>query len=221
MIGAFFGSFMPGIVGGDAVRAYYLNKKAKKMSLTLASIFMDRYLGYASLMLIGISAAPFAFGYFGNSPYKWIMPFIFVSFVVGSLLFFMLQIGRRFRGMSEFYEYFSALKTRKGTIINAVLISFFVQFVNFFLVITLAAGMGEKIPLLMLFVFLPIIITITMLPISISGLGVREGSFVILLGLIGVKSEIATSLSLAWFFSVFVGSLPGLAIYFALSKKPK
>jgi uncharacterized membrane protein YbhN (UPF0104 family) len=219
MIGAFFGSFMPGIVGGDAVRAYYLNKKAKKMSLTLASIFMDRYLGYASLMLIGISAAPFAFGYFGDSPYKWIMPFIFSAFVVGSLLFFMLQIGRRFRGMSEFYEYFTSLKTQKGTIINAVLISLLVQFLNFLIVITLAAGMGEKIPLLVLFVFLPIIITITMIPISISGLGVREGSFVILLGLIGVRSEIATSLSLAWFFSVFVGSLPGLAIYFALTKK--
>ena len=221
MIGAFFGSFMPGIVGGDAVRAYYLNKKAKKMSLTLASIFMDRYLGYASLMLIGISAAPFAFSYFGDSPYKWIMPFIFAAFVVGSILFFVLQIGKRFRGMSEFYEYFTALKTQKGTIINAVLISFLVQFLNFFIVVTLAAGMGEKIPLLVLFVFLPIIITITMIPISISGLGVREGSFVILLGLIGVKSEIATSLSLAWFFSVFVGSLPGLAIYFALPKKPK
>jgi hypothetical protein len=58
-----------------------------------------------------------------------------------------------------------------------------------------------------------------MIPISISGLGVREGSFVILLGLIGVRSEIATSLSLAWFFSVFIGSLPGLAIYFARSRK--
>lgn len=221
MIGAFFGSFMPGIVGGDAVRAYYLNKKAKKMSLTLASIFMDRYLGYASLMLIGISAAPFAFSYFGTSPYKWIMPFIFAAFVVGSLLFFMLQLGKRFRGMSEFYEYFTSLKTQKGTIISAVLISLLVQFLNFFIVVTLAAGMGEKIPLLVLFVFLPIIITITMIPISISGLGVREGSFVILLGLIGVRSEIATSLSLAWFFSVFVGSLPGLAIYFALPKNQK
>jgi uncharacterized membrane protein YbhN (UPF0104 family) len=201
------------------VRAYYLNKKAKKMSLTLASIFMDRYLGYASLMLIGISAAPFAFSYFGDSPYKWIMPFIFAAFVVGSLLFFILQIGKRFRGMSEFYEYFTTLKTQKGTIINAVLISFLVQFLNFFIVVTLAAGMGEKIPLLVLFVFLPIIITITMIPISISGLGVREGSFVILLGLLGVKPEIATSLSLAWFFSVFIGSIPGLAIYFARTKK--
>jgi len=123
--------------------------------------------------------------------------------------------------MSEFYEYFTALKKQKGTIINALLISFLVQVLNFSIVVTLAAGMGEKIPLLVLFVFLPIIITITMIPISISGLGVREGSFVILLGLIGVKSEIATSLSLAWFFSVFVGSLPGLAIYFRLPRKPK
>ena len=220
MIGAFFGSFMPGIVGGDAVRAYYLNKKAKKMSLTLASIFMDRYLGYASLMLIGISAAPFAFSYFGDSPYKWAMPFIFAAFVVGSILFFLLQLGKRFRGMSEFYEYFTTLKTQKGRIFKAMLISFFVQLLNLFIVVILAAGMGEEIPLLALFVFLPIIITITMIPISISGLGVREGSFVILLGLIGVKPEIATSLSLAWFFSVFVGCLPGLAIYFALSKKP-
>jgi len=126
MIGAFFGSFMPGIIGGDAVRAYYLNKKAKKMSLTLASIFMDRYLGYVSLMLIGISAAPFALRYFGASPYKWLMPFIFVAFIIGSILFFGLQVGKRFRGMSEFYEYFSMLKTQKGTIIKAVLISFIV-----------------------------------------------------------------------------------------------
>ena len=219
MIGAFFGSFMPGIIGGDAVRAYYLNKKAKKMSLTLASIFMDRYLGYLSLMLIGISAAPFAFGYFRDSPYKWIMPLIFAAFVVGSILFFVLQVGKRFRGMSEFYEYFADLKTKKGTVVKAVLISFLVQFLNFFIVVILAAGMGENIPLLLLFVFLPIIITVTTIPVSISGLGVREGAFVILLGLINIRPEIATSLSLAWFFSVFIGSIPGLAIYFALTKK--
>jgi len=219
MIGAFFGSFMPGIIGGDAVRAYYLNKKAKKMSVTLASIFMDRYLGYVSLMLIGISAVPFALRYFGDSPYKWLMPFIFVAFIAGSFLFFGLQVGKRFRGVSEFYEYFTTLKTKKGTIVKAVLISFFVQFLNFFMFAILATGMGEKIPLLLLFVFLPIVITITTVPISISGLGVREGAFVILLGLIGVKPEIATSLSLSYFFSVFVGSTPGLAIYFAINKK--
>ena len=33
MMGSFFGTFLPGIIGGDAVRAYYLNKDAKKISL--------------------------------------------------------------------------------------------------------------------------------------------------------------------------------------------
>src|SRR3990172_7839774 len=65
MIGAFFSSFLPGVIGGDVVKAYYLNKDAKKISLTLASIFMDRYLGYVSLMLIGIVAFPFSLRFFG------------------------------------------------------------------------------------------------------------------------------------------------------------
>lgn len=220
MIGAFFSSFLPGVIGGDAIRAYYLNKDAKKISLTLASIFMDRYIGYVSLMIIGISAFPFALGYFGESVYRWIMPLIFAAFAIGSFLFFSLQLGRRFRVVSEFYEYFSSLKSKKGVILKVLIVSFIIQFMNFLIVIVLAMAMGEDIPALVLFVFLPIIITITSLPISISGLGVREGSFVLLLGLIGVKPEVATSLSLAWFFSVFIGSLLGLFAYIKHTNNP-
>ncbi len=213
MIGSFFSSFLPGVIGGDVVKAYYLNKDAKKLSLTLASIFMDRYLGYASLMAIGIAAFPFTLIFFGGSAYKWVMPAIFVSFVIGSFLFFGLKIGKRFRTVSEFYDYFVSLKERKDVIMKAVMLSFLVQFMGFSAVALLASAMGENIPVLLLFVFLPIVITISSLPISISGLGVREGTFVILLGLIGVRPEVATSLSLSWFFSIFVGSLPGLGAY--------
>jgi uncharacterized membrane protein YbhN (UPF0104 family) len=174
---------------------------------------MDRYLGYVSLMIIGMAAYPFALRFFGESVYRWVMPVIFVAFIVGSILFFGLQIGRRFKTVSEFYEYFVSLKTRKDVIAKAVVISIGVQATGFIAVAILASAMGEKIPILLLFVCLPIIITITSLPISISGLGVREGSFVLLLGLIGIKPAVATSLSLSWFFSSFVGSIPGLAAY--------
>lgn len=213
MIGSFFSSFLPGVIGGDVVKAYYLNKDAKKISHTLASIFMDRYLGYVSLVLIGIIAFPFSLKFFGGSPYKWVMPAIFVSFVVGSFLFFGLQLGRRFRTVSEFYDYFGTLWGKPGVMVKAVLISALIQLTGFLAVAMLSRAMGQQIPFLTLFVFLPIIITITTIPISISGLGVREGAFVVLLGLIGVRSEAATSLSLAWFFSSFVGSLPGLVAY--------
>jgi uncharacterized membrane protein YbhN (UPF0104 family) len=213
MIGSFFNSFLPGVIGGDAVKAYYLNKDAKKISLTLASVFMDRYFGYASLMIIGISAFPFAAGYFGKTVYRWLMPLIFVVFVAASILFFRLKLGRKFGSVGEIYDYFGRLKARKDVIVKALLLSFVVQLLNFLMVIILALAMGENIPLVPLFVFLPIIITVTTIPISMSGLGVREGSFVLLLGLLGVRPAVATSLSLSWFFANFLGGLPGLVAY--------
>ncbi len=213
MIGSFFNSFLPGVIGGDAVKAYYLNKDARKISLTLASVFMDRYLGYVGLMIIGISAFPFAYSYFGTSPFRWIMPGIFVAFVIASVLFFGLKLGRKIGSVSEIYEYFGRLKSRKDVIVKAVFLSFVVQLLNFLMVVILAMAMGEDIPLILLCVFLPIIITVATVPISVSGLGVREGSFVLLLGLIGVRPELATSLSLSWFFANFLGGLPGLVAY--------
>jgi uncharacterized protein (TIRG00374 family) len=142
------------------------------------------------------------------------MPAIFIAFVIGSLLFFGLQLGRRFRVMTEFYDYFSHLRMKKKTIATAFAISVAIQFMNFLIVILLAWRMGMPVSLLQLSVFLPIVITVSSLPISISGIGVREGSFVILLRFIGISPEAATSLSLAWFFSVIMGSLPGLVFYF-------
>jgi uncharacterized membrane protein YbhN (UPF0104 family) len=58
-----------------------------------------------------------------------------------------------------------------------------------------------------------------MLPISISGLGVREGAFVVFFGLIGVKPEAATAVSLSWFISSSVGSLLGLIEYIKYKKE--
>ena len=213
MIGSFFSTFLPGVIGGDVVKAYYLNKDAKKLSLTLASVFMDRYLGYVSLMIIGMTAYPFALSFFGGSVYRLVMPAIFTAFVIGSFLFFGLKLGKRFKTVSEFYEYFSLLAARKDIIAKTIGISLGIQATGLIAVAVLASAIGEKVPVLPLLVFLPIIITITSLPISISGLGVREGSFVLLLGLIGVKPAVATSISLSWFFSTFLGSVPGLVAY--------
>jgi uncharacterized membrane protein YbhN (UPF0104 family) len=221
MIGSFFSTFLPGLIGGDAIRAYYLNKDARKISATLASVFMDRYIGFLSLMVIGIVAYPFSLGSFAGSPHRWLMPGIFVSFVLASIFFFGLQLGRRFRVMTEFYDYFSLLRKQKGALASAFAFSVIIQSLNFFMVIILAWRMGLQVSLLQLAVFLPIVITISSLPISISGLGVREGAFVILLGLINIKPEAATSLSLSWFFSVVLGSLPGIAFYFFYDKNRK
>ncbi|MFN3395434.1 MAG: lysylphosphatidylglycerol synthase domain-containing protein, partial [Thermodesulfovibrionales bacterium] len=80
----------------------------------------------------------------------------------------------------------------------------------------ISRGVGIDVPFYFLSIIIPIISVISSIPISISGLGVREASFVLLLAPLGVNHAEAITLSLTWFLSFAVGSLPGLILYLRL-----
>lgn len=231
MIGSFFNNILPGVIGGDAVKAYYLNNELKNninllpgtqhshLTTAIASVFMDRYIGFAAMMSIGLTAFPFGFIYFRGSYIEWVLPAIASLFVIGSFLLFGLRIGRRVRFISDFYDFFVNYKKRKKILMKAFLLSVLVQIPGILSVYTLSLGLKTDVPLLPLFIFIPIISTISTLPISISGLGVREASFVLLLGFLGITAEQATAISFSWFLSIAAGSLPGLLEYLRYRKK--
>ena len=217
-IGSFFNHLLPGLIGGDAVKAYYLYRDTGRGSSAVASVFMDRYIGFTGLMLVGLIAFPFGFGYFRGSYIEWVLPLIVLLFITGSFFVFGLRIGRRFRPLSGFYDYFSAYKGRKAVLAKTLLLSIMIQTVIIFAVYILGRGLGVNAPLLPLFIFIPVIWTIATIPISISGIGVREASFVLLFGFLGIGPVQATAVSFAWFLSVATGSLPGLVEYLRYKK---
>lgn len=219
MIGSFFNTILPGLIGGDAVKAFYLYRAIGRGSLSLASIFMDRYLGFVMLTIICTIAFPFGYSYFQNSPVVWILPFIVLTFIIASLLVFGLRLGKRIKILAEFYDYFYSYRNHKGVIMKALLISAFVQLSAIFAVYVLALGIGEHVPFLACLIFLPLIIMFTALPISISGIGIREGAFVLFFGLIGIRPGVATALSLSWFLATTTGSLWGLIEYIRYKKE--
>ncbi len=219
MIGAFFNSFLPGIIGGDAVKGFYLYKTTGKVGLALASVFMDRYIGLVVLIAICAVAFPFGYQYLHGSDIEWILLSVILSFVLGSFLFFGLRIGQRIKHLADLYHYFYLYRNEKGTIGKALLLSVLVQFSGFSAVYILAFGLGQNIPFLSILVYLPLIILISMIPISISGLGVREGAFILFFGFIGVKPEAAAAISLSWFVSASAGSLIGLIEYVKYKKE--
>jgi glycosyltransferase 2 family protein len=219
MIGAFFNSFLPGIIGGDAIKGFYLYKTTGKVGLALASVFMDRYLGLVVLIAICAVAFPFGYQYLHGSNIEWILLSVILSFVLGSFLFFGLRIGQRIKHLADLYHYFYLYRNEKGTIGKALLLSVLVQFSGFSAVYILAHGLGQNIPFLSILIYLPLIILISMIPISISGLGVREGAFVLFFGFIGVKPEAAAAISLSWFVSASAGSLIGLIEYLKYKKE--
>lgn len=219
MIGSFFNTFLPGLIGGDAVKGFYLYKETGKGSLTLASIFMDRYIGFVVMIAICAIAFPFGYKYLQGSRIEWLLPVTVLSFVGASIAFFVLRLGKSIKILSGFYDHFHIYRNQKDVIGKALLLSVLVQFSGIIAVYILALGIGQHLPFLSCLIFLPLIILFTTLPVSISGLGVREGAFVLFFGLIGVKPEVATAISLSWFISTTAGSLLGLVEYMKYKKE--
>lgn len=218
-IGSFFNHLLPGIVGGDAVKAYYVYKETGNGTSAVASVFMDRYIGFTALIFVGLAAFPFGFGYLKGSYIEWILPLLAVLFIGGSFMILGLRIGQRIKFLSGLYEHFALYKKKRGVIVKTLLISLAVQTTVIFAVYIISVGLRTGVPLLPLFIFVPIVTAVASIPISISGIGVREASFVLLLGTLGISPAQATAVSFAWFLSYVTGSLPGLVEYLRYKKQ--
>ena len=219
LIGSFFNTLLPGIIGGDAVKGFYLYQATRNGGLSIASIFMDRYIGLIVLIIICTLALPFGFGYFHGSRIAWLVPFIALSFIIASFLIFGLRLGQRIKLISNFYHYFHTYRNQKNIIAKSILLSVIVQFAAILSVYVIALGFKQNVPFTALLIFIPLTVLFSTIPISISGLGIREGAFVVLFGLINIKPEVSTAISLSWFLAVVASSLFGLIEYLRYKKE--
>lgn len=227
MIGSFFNNCMPGIVGGDAVKAYYLNNELKNEAAktvssnsaespvleSVTSIFIDRYIGFFTLLCICLFAFPLGSKYLKETSVNWIIPAVFISFIIGSLIVFKFRLGEGIVFLSNFYNYFQRYMQKKDVLIKAFIYSIIIQVSGIFSVFLLSKGISANIPFNFLLIFIPIIILIAFLPVSLSGIGLREGAFVLFFQLIGIPPHQSMSLSILWFLSTVTASLWGLFEY--------
>jgi len=230
-IGLFFNSFLPTLVGGDVIKGYYLYKKIKRGGVAVASIFMDRYSGYAALMLITAVALISGGGLLSEGGVGFVMPalwavvaaFVAISAFMWSETLHGWAIGifkkiRLFRVnelIDSIYGSFIAYKGRSDVLIKAFFLALVVQGGMILGYFVLAKGLNIDAGLGYFFLFVPAAITVSMAPVTFSGLGVREGAFVFLFTKAALTTEAeALGLSLLWFFITVVVSLPGAVSYF-------
>jgi glycosyltransferase 2 family protein len=214
LIGSFFNNLLPGSVGGDAVKAYYLYRDTQEGGKSIASVFLDRYVGFLALLTIGLISGLVAFKDLAAVGMQWITPLLFIAFLGGSLVVFGLRIGRRFATIAAFHDYFHDTIRNRPVILKTYLLSLVMQTIIIFMVYLIGRSIGYQLSFSALFVYLPIIFTVIMVPVSVSGLGLREGAFVLLFGLTGVPAEASATISFLWFLSIAAGSLVGLFEYF-------
>jgi uncharacterized membrane protein YbhN (UPF0104 family) len=113
------------------------------------------------------------------------------------------------------------LGKRPKILVEVLLISMVLNAVCVLQFIVLAWGMNLKISSTALFAIVPMIICISALPITPSGLGVREGLYLKILALpeIGIASTPALSLSLLAYAGSLAWSLIGGLVYATLKER--
>jgi uncharacterized protein (TIRG00374 family) len=226
-IGLFFNNFLPGSVGGDVIRVYYLGR-ITGLAKAAASVAFERLTSGVALIGIALLSSLFL---------KTSKAVTFsVLLVTGALvvLFVVLALWMKKRPnkvTTSGYDGLSGMrKLRMNTgkaIANVVLTvgkyrnkGLYWWILVGFLSVLFQVGMawinqllflafGIEISWLDLLMIISLISVITMLPVSVNGIGVREGSYVFFFHQLGVPSEIAVAVSLLFFFLVSVSSLAG------------
>ena len=227
MLGMFFNFFLPTAIGGDVVRVYYLNKQTGTLSKSGASVFLDRDLGMAALLLIATMVALFAGTSFQGVPLAPLFGLVGLAFIAANMVLFyrptynlIHRLFKMFRMKSadEKVEklFLSINSYRKEWKLLAVtmLLSIMIQ-VGCVIVNRLAANaIGlNQITWIDFLVFIPAIGLISMVPVSVNGMGWREFSYIVLFGSVGIIEPQAAALAFLWLGVLVVTSLPGGIIY--------
>ena len=221
-IGYFFNNFLPTSIGGDVVKAYYLSKKTDLKAGAYASIFVDRATGLFTMIFMAFIALFFVEEGVVDSTVRYVI----YAITLGSIIFIVLMTNRTLARKFSFlffvinpikeklrkvYDIIHKYQYQRPLMLKAFLISFVSQILFFMSLGVAAISIGSRIPIKDLFIKVPIVSMMSLLP-SINGLGLREGSTVVLFGpLIG--SDKAFAMSILWFLIPLCVSIIGGLIY--------
>jgi uncharacterized protein (TIRG00374 family) len=223
---AFYSFFLPAKnITGGAIRFYGLSKVNNKKAEALASIIFDRVFATIALCLVGALFWSMDRSYTaGNLSYSFIIIFgilLIVTILLSNVripnfflkFFESLHLSSFNTSLVKFYE--SLHKYRTVPIKSRafiLILSVFLHLLDVLVYFLLAKSLGLNISVVTIGWVRAATILATMVPVTISGLGIREGVLIFLLSPYGVAGEEAFALSILIFFAtiLMVGIIGGL-----------
>jgi glycosyltransferase 2 family protein len=210
----FYRLFLPGgNVAAGVIRFYKLSSPNRKMTEALAALAFDRIIATIALCIVGIS---FWFIHFpSNSGYIALgMSFVLTGLILVNFIVFSDRSSILLKKLLELLDLTLLLSgiSRLLTIINRfgrlssnsiafiLTLSLTSQVLGVVVYYLLALALNIEISFLAMGWIRCAVVLITMIPISISGLGVREGSLLLLLKPYGIENDE----SLAFSFLIFI-----------------
>ena len=229
LIGMFYNQFLPGGTGGDIIKSYYLLKETpdKKAGALLAVVF-DRFIGLVALVAITVTLIGLRYDFLAQTTETrnllWLLLFLLGFSVLTLLSTFVISgfnlfhsLPEKFPGRDKLIEISAAYHLYahhwRATLVafGASLIAHIATFTTF---LCAAYALGAPVPLVNFFAVMPVERTISALPISFAGIGLREKVLQIMLSsLCGVPEAKAILIGSLSFLIILVCCLPGALVY--------
>jgi uncharacterized membrane protein YbhN (UPF0104 family) len=231
LIGMFFNLFAPGTVGGDVSRIYYLVRDeqahAKGHSVTTIhaamSVLMDRAIGMIVLVWLGAAGLLLFPDYAVPYTVRSVTLLFALALLVAGLLTPLLrrvlpEDGHQF--VVKLRLAFRSYRTHWRALAAAGLLSLAVHLIQAWMHVVMGWALGLELPFSFCIIVYPLVGTFAAIPISLNGLGLREGGYLYLLAVIGIGTEKGVAFGLLLFLIVALDSLIG-GLIFLLEKIPK
>ena len=231
LIGMFFNLFAPSTVGGDVSRVYYLvrdqaahatGRAVTTMHATM-SVLMDRAIGLFVLVWLG------ATGLWLFPEYPVPQTVQRVAYALALALVFVVLLAPLLRNFAPEDGHPLVVKVRLvlhsyrmqwRALAAAGLLSLMVHLIQCWMHVVMGRALGLELPFTFCLILYPLVGTFAAIPVSLNGLGLREGGYLFMLAVIGIDPEKAIAFGLLLFLIVALDSLIG-GLLFLLQKSPK
>jgi uncharacterized protein (TIRG00374 family) len=231
LVGTFFSMFLPSSIGGDLMKMVLIAPDIKRREAAISSVLMDRVVGMAVTIAVGLLAVLFLPSVWGDRAVVSTLGISTLLFCVGAVALFSTTlvrlIGRLTPGplwrrigdpLMRVHASLVSLRGQPGALLAASGVSALRQLAICGSVFCAGQAFGIAVGPVPYFAMVPISMAITALPIAINGLGLQDNALILLLGLVGIGSAQALTLSL---FIHTMRNLTGLigGIVFAVGRR--
>ena len=219
MSGAFVGQTPVSTLGADAARIWYLLRGGLSLREAAGAVFIDRVVGLVALVLMVALADIPLFMLVQDFWMRVAIVLVTLDSVCGLAALLLLQRLPQRAQRVHVVRWMSELSRLLSTVLRQwhfgpliLLLGIVGHLISVLVLYALFAAFGAPQLLGDCLILTPFPLLLSLLPISVGGWGVREGTLVAAFSLVGVAPELTLTVSITFGLILLVASLPGSII---------
>lgn len=226
-IGLLANQGFPSFIAGDAIRAYWMRKRGGSLGNALRIVIIDRVTALVVLVLLLVPSIGYLLPNVTSPTVVTGLWIILLSGLFGILLFFLLDhLPRRLRDIGPVAAIVAtsaqarrlARNARESAVVSMqALVGHLLTAIYLYVMVR---GIRIDLSFLQCLALMPPIVLISMLPFSIAGWGIREGTMITAMAIFGIAPELAFSVSVLYGIFGLLHGMIGFPAMFLSDRRP-